>query len=67
MYVLRLLLYIVSLCDQQEDIILTWIFSLFMEAPKSQFQHEQFSEQLFAGKQITNKCLCGMVDTSLIA
>lgn len=49
---LTLTLYIASLSDQQEDSVLAWIFSIFMEAPKSQFQHEQFSEQLFAGKQI---------------
>lgn len=67
MYVLSLLLRIVSPCDQQEDVVLAWIFSIFMEAPKSQFQHEQFSEQLLAGKQITHKCLCGTGDLSLMA
>jgi len=50
MYMLRLLLHIVALCDQQENTVIAWIFIIFMEAPKSQFQHEQFSEQLFAGK-----------------
>lgn len=55
--VFSLLLHIVSLCDQQEDAVLTWIFSILMEAPKSQFQHEQLSEQLLAGKQNTTKCI----------
>lgn len=52
---------------QQEDAVLAWIFSVFVEAPKSQFQHEQFSEQLLAGKEMTNKCLCGRVIFSSVA
>lgn len=51
------LLHTVSPYDQQEDTVLTWIFSILMEAPKSQFQHEQLSEQLLAGKQNTTKCV----------
>lgn len=47
------------LSPQQENTVLAWIFSLFVEAPKSQFQHEQFSEQLLAGKQTTNVYAAG--------
>lgn len=47
-------------CVLQEDIVLTWLFSIFVEASKSQFKHEQFSEQLPAGNGITNESVSVM-------
>lgn len=67
MYVLKLHFCVVSLWDQQKDPVLAWLFSLSMEASQPQFQHEQFSEQLLAGKPAAKKCLCGMGELRLMA